>query len=377
MAHAAHQSLRSAIRPLLLPNNQGEPCISSVRDDGFGSQIHQLIHHRIVAEAMHVPFCPWRLIEPYHKTLQLHPRAGSVEWTNQLNICGLPRLLTEDRNKDGDCKNVHNCYACSVCNCPRLNTSGVYDVRLENRILKRQLMRHVNAMQSSFVRSMTGWASSASGQGVFGRATRYARDALRAQRGLLRAKQPPADCSAFYSPGLVHVALHARRGDVMLGPAGGPKSKVHRRVSNATYRAALLDAHDALNIIGHQLHIFSEGVPSDFAAVVAPPLPPVALHLNGNDFTSWDCLGRADVLITSGSGTFSVTAGFYAADETSVLFLPDVNGSLRDMRHLVAAALPNHMLLAPNGTLTRHARRVLSQKRTKSVLHSGRVACGP
>ena len=251
MAHAAHQSLRSAIRPLLLPNNQGEPCISSVRDDGFGSQIHQLIHHRIVAEAMNVPFCPWRLIEPYHRTLQLHPRAGSVEWTNQLNICGLPRLLTEDRNKDGDCKNVHNCYACSMCNCPRLNTSGVYDVRLENRILKRQLMRHVNAMQSSFVRSMTGWASSASGQGVFGRATRHARDALRAQRGLLRTKQPPADCSAFYSPGLVHVALHARRGDVMLGPAGGPKSKVHRRVSNATYRAALLDAHDALNIIGH------------------------------------------------------------------------------------------------------------------------------
>ena len=142
--------------------------------------------------------------------------------------------------------------------------------------------------------------------------------------------------------------------------------KVHRRVPNATYRAALLDTHNGLGTVSHQLHIFSEGVPSDFAAMVAPPLPPVALHLDGNDFTAWDCLGKADVLITSGSGTFSVNAGFYAADETAVLFLPDVNGSLHDMRHLVAAALPNHILLAPNGTLTRHARRVLRQRKAKS-----------
>ena len=366
MADATHQSLRLALRPLLLPNNQGEPCISSFGDDGFGSQIHQLIHHRIVAEAMHVPFCPWRLIEPYHRTRQLHPRAGSVEWTNQLNICGLPRLLTEDRNKDGDCKLPYNCCGCSVCNCPRLNASGVYDVRLEHRILKTQLVRHVDRLRVSFIRNMTGWASSASGQGAFERATRHARDALRSRRALLHAKEPHTDCGAFYTPGLVHVALHARRGDVMLGPANGPRSKVHRRVPNATYRAALLDAHNALGTVSHQLHIFSEGVPSDFAAMVAPPLPPVALHLNGNDFTAWDCLGKADVLITSGSGTFSVTAGFYATDETAVLFLPDVNGSLHDMRHLVAAALPNHILLAPNGTLTRHARRVLRQRRAKS-----------
>ena len=155
IACAAHQSLSAAILPLLLPNNQGEPCISSVRDDGFGSQIHQLIHHRIVAEALHVPFCPWRLIEPFRRTLQLHPRAGSVEWTNQLNICGLPRLLAEDQNKDGDCKNVHNCYACPVCNCPRLNKSGVYDVRLENRILKKRIPRHINAMQTFIATSMT------------------------------------------------------------------------------------------------------------------------------------------------------------------------------------------------------------------------------
>jgi hypothetical protein len=366
MAHATHQSLRLALRPLLLPNNQGEPCISSFGNDGFGSQIHQLIHHRIVAEAMHVPFCPWRLIEPYHRTRQLHPRAGSVEWTNQLNICGLTRLLTEDRNKDGDCKHSSKCVGCSVCNCPRLNASGVYDARLEHRILKAQLIRHVDHLRFSFIRNMTDWASSASGQRAFERATRHARDALRSRRALLHAKEPDTDCGAFYTPGLVHVALHARRGDVMLGPAKGPKSKVHRRVPNATYRAALLDTHNGLGTVSHQLHIFSEGVPSDFAAMVAPPLPPVALHLNGNDFTAWDCLGKADVLITSGSGTFSVNAGFYAADETAVLFLPDVNGSLHDMRHLVAAALPNHILLAPNGTLTRHARRVLRQRKAKS-----------
>ena len=96
--------------------------------------------------------------------------------------------------------------------------------------------------------------------------------------------------------------------------------KVHRRVPDAFYRQLLSRAHEVLtgHQIAHELHVFSEGLAPDFVAMTTG-LPSVRLHLNGNDFAAWHCLGRADLLLTSGSGVYSLTAAFFASMDTHVL----------------------------------------------------------
>jgi len=115
---------------------------------------------------------------------------------------------------------------------------------------------------------------------------------------------------------VAHVALHARRGDVMSNAR-----KAHRRVPNEFYRRILARVHEVLSAkrIDHQLHVFSEGKPADFDNMTAG-LPTVQLHLNTDDYAAWHCLGRADLLITSGSGAFSSSAAFYASNRTHVLY---------------------------------------------------------
>ena len=134
------------------------------------------------------------------------------------------------------------------------------------------------------------------------------RDALLQQRALISTAVLPPTCS-MYQPGLAHVTLHARRGDVMTH-----EKKVHRRVPDDYYRQLLSRVHRVLtgHQVEHALHIFSEGVESDFVDVTAG-LPSVRLHLNGNDFAAWHCLGRDDLLLTSGSGVYSLTAAFFAS----------------------------------------------------------------
>ena len=109
--------------------------------------------------------------------------------------------------------------------------------------------------------------------------------------------------------------MHARRGDIMTND-----KKVHRRVPDSHYHQLLSRVHKMLkeNRVAHALHLFSEGNEAQFASMTSG-LPAVRLHLNGNDFQAWHCLGHADLLLTSGSGAFSETAAFFASENTRVL----------------------------------------------------------
>ena len=75
------------VSQLTLPKDRHKkPCMSSLRIDGMGQQVHAHIYNRVVARALQLPFCAWRLVEPRQQTIKAHPRAGNTEWTNNLRI---------------------------------------------------------------------------------------------------------------------------------------------------------------------------------------------------------------------------------------------------------------------------------------------------
>ena len=120
-----NQYLNCLLPRLQLPRNgTGSRCLSSIRTDGMGRQILEQINNRIVASALGLPFCAWRLLEPDARTMRVHPRAGRSEWTNGLNICDL-RVLPVNKVLDGDCKHHQGCSGCSICNCPVLDANGL------------------------------------------------------------------------------------------------------------------------------------------------------------------------------------------------------------------------------------------------------------
>ena len=75
------------------------------------------------------------------------------------------------------------------------------------------------------------------------------------------------------------------------------------------------------------------------------------LHLNGHDFTAWHCLGRADVLITSGSGSFSFTAAYYSDKKTHVVFSTYQEGYVDRLMEQIITSLPNWHELKADGRL--------------------------
>ena len=299
---------------LTLPRDRdGTLCVSSLRIDGMGQQIYTHIYYRVIARVLHLPFCSWRLVEPRQRTIKVHPRAGSAEWTNELNLCGL-MALPRDPVDSGDCGYALNCMGCSICNCPMVNATGHRTRGVRNRILKATLLKMVETVDKHISQNHELWAGSDWRRAVT-LAALQVRDELLLQRSLISAAVPPPTCP-MYQSGLLHVAMHARRGDVMSND-----KKVHRRVPDDFYRQLLSRVNELLtgNRLAHVLHIFSEGIAPDFVAMTAG-LPSVRLHLNGNDFAAWHCLGRADLLLTSGSGAYSLTAAFFASVDTHVLY---------------------------------------------------------
>ncbi len=298
---------------LALPRDRdGSLCVSSFRVDGMGQQIYTHIYYRVIAHILQLPFCAWRLVEPRQRTIKVHPRAGSAEWTNELNLCGLV-ALPRDSVDSGDCGHALNCIGCSACNCPIVNATGHRTRGVRNRVLKTALLKMVETVDKHISHNRELWARSDWRRAVT-LAAPQVRDELLRQRSLIGVAVTPPTCP-MYQSGVLHVALHARRGDVMSND-----KKVHRRVPDAFYRQLLSRVHEVLSAqrATHVMHIFSEGSIADFAALTAG-LPTVRLHLNGNDFASWHCLGRADLLLTSGSGVYSLTAAFFASVDTHVL----------------------------------------------------------
>lgn len=137
------QYLNCLLPRLRLPRNgTGSRCLSSIRSDGMGRQILEQINYRIVANALGLPFCAWRLLEPDARTMRVHPRASRSEWTNGLNVCGL-RVLPVNKVLNGDCKHYKGCSGCLICNCPVLDADGsqLQGRGQGHRVLKNQWMQ--------------------------------------------------------------------------------------------------------------------------------------------------------------------------------------------------------------------------------------------
>ena len=310
----SHSPFAEIVSQLTLPKDRhNKPCMSSLRIDGMGQQVHAHIYNRVVARALQLPFCAWRLVEPRQQTIKAHPRAGNAEWTNELNLCGLYSLPNNPVDS-GDCGYALNCMGCSICNCPTLNATGHRARGTRNQILKATLLKMTTSLDTHVSHNHELWRRPEWGRAMM-LAAPQVRDELLRQRAMISASLTLPSCP-MYQLGLTHVAMHARRGDIMTND-----KKVHRRVPDNHYHQLLSRVHKVLkaNRVAHALHLFSDGNAVQFASMTSG-LPSVRLHLNGDDFQAWHCLGHADLLLTSGSGAYSETAAFFASEHTHVLY---------------------------------------------------------
>lgn len=251
--------------------------VVALRIDGMGQQVHAHIYNRVVARALQLPFCAWRLVEPRQQTIKAHPRAGNAEWTNELNLCGL-YAIPNNPVDSGDCGYALNCMGCSICNCPTLNATGHRASGTRNQILKATLLKMIKSVDTHVSHNHELWRHPEWGRAMM-LAAPQVRDELLRQRAMISASLTLPSCP-MYQLGLTHVAMHARRGDIMTND-----KKVHRRVPDNHYHQLLSRVHKVLkaNRVAHALHLFSEGNAVQFASMTSG-LPSVRLHLNGDDF---------------------------------------------------------------------------------------------
>ena len=145
-----------------------------------------------------------------------------------------------------------------------------------------------------------------------------------ARRFYFASHKPPLK---YFSPGLVHVAVHVRRGDV------SHRSLPKRFLTNGLVALCVMRSLDMLKGMLHRsvgsmrVHVFSEGAPQDFGNLLQ--LPRASLHLNEPLMTTFHHMVMSDALVMAASTMSDVAAWLGVAHKQRVFAHPKAQGLLQ------------------------------------------------